>query len=145
MAGNEEHLQDLFAPLGGVSMRRMFGGVGIFKGGLMFALVAGDVLFMKADEATRARFAAEGCGPFTYEGRATVTMPYWEVPLRLFDEPDEFAEWAATAFEVALRTRKVAKPRMAAKAAPGKSAKPAPGRKTGKAPTRGKPATRGKR
>jgi DNA transformation protein len=101
-------LEELFAPLGGVSIRRMFGGLGVFKEGIMFALVADDVLYMKADEAAQPAFEAEGCGQFVYDGMRgrTVTMPYWRLPDRLYDEPDQFRRWAAAAFEVALRTRK---------------------------------------
>jgi DNA transformation protein and related proteins len=53
-----DHLEELFAPVGGVSIKRMFGGLGIFKGGLMFALVADDVLYFKADETTTPAFKA---------------------------------------------------------------------------------------
>jgi DNA transformation protein len=112
-----DHLAELFEPVGGVTIKRMFGGLGVFKGGLMFALVADDVLYFKADEATTPRFTAEGFGQWRYEGRGkSVAMPYWQAPDRLYDEPDDFAEWARVAFEVALRTQK--KPKG------GKSAKP---------------------
>lgn len=102
-----DHLAELFEPVGGVTIKRMFGGLGVFKGGLMFALVADDVLYFKADEATAPRYAAEGFGQWVYEGRGRkVPMPYWQAPERLYDEPDDFAEWARDAFEVALRTQK---------------------------------------
>jgi DNA transformation protein len=64
MAGDfGDLLAELFAPLGRVSLRRMFGGIGISKNAIMFGLVAGDILYLKADETTRLRFEAEGCGP----------------------------------------------------------------------------------
>lgn len=118
-----DHLEELFAPLGGVSIRRMFGGLGIFKGGLMFALVADDVLFFKADEETAPRFAAEGFSQWVYEGGSRkVAMPYWQAPDRLYDEPDDFTDWARAAFEVAVRTQKKPKGgRQAAKKPAGKS------------------------
>ena len=51
MAGGfQELLVELFEPVGGVTFRRMFGGLGIFRQGLMFALVADDTLYLKADE-----------------------------------------------------------------------------------------------
>ena len=102
------HLAELFEPLGSVVFRKMFGGLGIFRDGLMFALVAEDVLYLKVDEATRGAYAAEGCGPFVYAGlRGKATpMPYWRIPERLLEEPDEFVQWARGAFAVALRTRK---------------------------------------
>jgi DNA transformation protein len=101
-------LEELFAPLGGVSLRRMFGGIGVFKEGIMFGLVADDVLYLKADDATTPAYEAEGRGPFVYQGSKgkPAAMPYWQVPDRLLDEPDEFQEWAAAAFDVAVRTAK---------------------------------------
>ena len=90
------------SPVGGVSFRRMFGGAGVFRDGLMFALVLDDVLYLKADERTRPQFEAEGCEPFCYEARGrTVTTSYWRVPERLLEEPEAFAEWAGAAFDVA--------------------------------------------
>ena len=66
----QDHLAELFAPLGNVVFRKMFGGLGIFKDGLMFALVAEDALYMKADDATIPAYAAEGSGPFRICGHA---------------------------------------------------------------------------
>src|ERR1700674_2920835 len=88
----QDHLGELFAPLSNVVFRKMFGGLGIFKDGLMFALVAEDALYMKADDATIPAYAAEGSGPFVYAGMRgkAMPMPYWRVPERLLDEPEEF-------------------------------------------------------
>jgi len=105
MSADREFLEELFEPVGRVGFRRMFGGLGIFRDGLMFALVAGEVLHFKADEAGRATFEAEGCAPFGYDtkdGRRTLTS-YWQVPERLFDEPDEFRAWALRAVDAAIR------------------------------------------
>lgn len=131
-----ELLEDLFAPLGGVSLRRMFGGLGVFKEGLMFALVAADVLYFKGDETTSPKFAAEGFGQWVYPGRdRPVPMPYWQAPDRLFDEPDDFAEWAIAAFDVAKRTQKPKARKKVAATKPAK-AKPKPRQKRKTAPKR---------
>ncbi len=116
MAGLEDLLTELMAPLGGVSIRRMFGGRGIFKDGLMFALLSSrDVFYFKADAETAPAFAAEGCEQWTPEmkGRA-MAMPYWRAPEHLLDEPDEFADWARAAYAAARRME-------AAKASPKKA------------------------
>lgn len=112
MAGLEDLLEELLAPLSGVSIRRMFGGRGVFKDGLMFALLSSrDVFYLKADAETAPAFAAEGCEQWTPEMKGRVmAMPYWRAPERLFDEPDEFAEWARAAYAAARRTE-VAKSR----------------------------------
>jgi DNA transformation protein and related proteins len=102
---------DLLSRWGGVSARRMFGGYGIYRQGLMFALVADDVLYLKVDDANRSAYQKAGMGPFTYDGKnKTVTLPYWEAPSELFDDADAMIEWAKGAFAAALRARKPEKP-----------------------------------
>jgi DNA transformation protein len=103
---NEDQLAELFAPLRGVTIRRMFGGMGIFKDGMMFSLVARDVLYMRADDDFAKRFREQGSRQWSpvMRGREMV-RPYWQVPERLFDEPEEFAEWARQAFAVTKRLR----------------------------------------
>jgi len=105
-AGFIELLKDSMRGLGPVSVRRMFGGAGVYADGVMFGLVADDTLYLKADEATRRAYEAEGLGPFTYEGRGkTVILPYWRVPERLLDDADEMSAWAAAALAVARRAQ----------------------------------------
>jgi DNA transformation protein len=102
-----EFLKEQLAPLGQISVRRMFGGAGIYCDGVMFALLDGSSLYFKADETNRPDFEAEGLGPFTYEtqqGRNTI-MSYWRVPERLFDESDAMLAWARKAFFAALRSK----------------------------------------
>ena len=100
-------VRDQCEPLGSVSVRRMFGGAGIYADGVMFGLVADDVLYLKADDTTEPRFRDEGCGPFTYEPKTgkRVSMSYFRVPERLFDDPEDFALWARDALAVAQGAR----------------------------------------
>lgn len=97
-----ESIEDLFSSFGPVRIKRMFGGLGIFADGLMFALILDDVLHFKADEALAVEFAALGCRPFTYEraGRV-VNLGYWSVPEVALDDPEALAGWARRAFTVA--------------------------------------------
>ena len=107
MAGASEfvaHVVETLAPLGGVSARRMFGGHGIFKDGLMFALVADDLLYLKTDDQNRPTYEAAGLGAFTYVKRGKpMAMSYREAPPEGFDDPDVLRDWAAEAFAAALR------------------------------------------
>ena len=100
-----DHLEELFEPVGGVSIRRMFGGLGIFKHGLMFGLVIDDALHLKADQQTAPRYRDEGSEPWFYKrkNRGGTETSYWAVPERLLDDHDEFREWADAAFAAALR------------------------------------------
>ena len=104
-AENPAHIAELFAVFGAVTVRRMFGGAGIFADGMMFALVDDGVIYLKADKDTIPAFEREGLGPFTYAtktGTRSLTS-YWRIPERLYDDPDELAHWAAQALESARR------------------------------------------
>lgn len=97
-------LEECLAGVGPITVRRMFGGAGVYADGTMFALVADDELYFKADEATRGAFEAEGLGPFVYDARGKpMTMSYWRIPGRLFDDPAEMTAWARSALAVARR------------------------------------------
>ena len=106
--GYKEFVRDLLSGFAPVTIRNMFGGAGIYADGVMFAILVDDTLYLKADDASARAFAAEGKQPFTYtlRGKAPVAMPYWEVPERLLDEPEELVAWARQALEVARATRK---------------------------------------
>ena len=101
-----EFLLDLLNPIGPINIRRMFGGAGIFADGLMFALIADDMLYLKVDGQTQPRFEMEGMAAFSYQTKAgrRGVMSYWTCPDRLFDDPDELHEWAREAIAVAQRT-----------------------------------------
>ena len=104
-AGFLEFLEEQLTGLGPVSIRRMFSGAGVFADGVMFALVADDTLYFKADETTHADFEAEGMSAFTYatKGGRNTLISYWRAPERLFDEPDEMLAWARKAMAAARR------------------------------------------
>ncbi|HJS33182.1 MAG TPA: TfoX/Sxy family protein, partial [Alphaproteobacteria bacterium] len=95
-SGFVEHIIDLMHDLGGVSARRMFGGYGLYRRGVMFALVFDDVLYLKVDQINRPDFIAAGMEPFTYEHTSgkPVEMPYWQAPADLFDDAAAMVEWA---------------------------------------------------
>ncbi|TDR40083.1 DNA transformation protein [Tahibacter aquaticus] len=125
-----DYLQELLSGLGKVSLRRMFGGHGIYYDGLMFALAFEQRLFLKVDAETRAAFAAAGCEAWTYEGKdKTVQMSYWTVPDEAMDSTEAMTPWARRAFAAALRkanAKPSARPKAAKKpASAGKAAKAA--------------------
>ena len=98
-----DHIAELFSVFGPVSVRRMFGGAGVFADGLMIAIVDDGVIYLKAAPDGAAAFEREGCGPFTYatkDGERVLTS-YWRMPERLYDDPDELAAWARRALAVA--------------------------------------------
>jgi DNA transformation protein and related proteins len=94
-------------PLRGVSARRMFGGFGIYKDGVMFALIAHDTLYFKVDDGNRAAYEDAGLPHFTYADKGKpIVMPYREAPPEGFDDRDILCAWAREAYAAALRAKK---------------------------------------
>jgi DNA transformation protein and related proteins len=132
---DRDFLIDLFSDFGPVTIRRMFSGFGISADGINFALALRGGLYFRADEQTIPRFEAEGAKPFSYQTKArTVTVgSYWQLPERLYDDPEDLTGWAraalAAAQRAALRKRPKAKKKPAAKKKAAAEKKPAAKRK----------------
>lgn len=104
------YVVDLMRPFAHVVARPMFGGFGIYLDGLMFALIADERLYFKADALSAPDFVRLGLGPFTYEFKGKVgSLKYYEAPPEAYDEPQHMATWAKRGYECALRQRKPVK------------------------------------
>ena len=110
MASDKSICDDITArltPMGPVTGRRMFGGFGIFMEGLMFGLVADNVLYLKVDDGNRPRYEAAGSQPFTYQGKSKpIQMSYWKVPEDVFDDGASLVEWGTEAHAAARRAKR---------------------------------------
>jgi DNA transformation protein len=107
-----DDLGELFAAFGPVTIRRMFGGLGIYAEDVMFALSYDGAVYLKADDHTIVSFQEHGSTPFTYatkDGKRAI-MSYWRMPDQLYDDTDELARWAREAVAAAHRAGSRAKP-----------------------------------
>ncbi len=107
MAVSDEYksfVMETLEPLGDIRIRAMFGGAGVYYRDLMFGLIASETLHFKADDKNRSAFESEGMGPFVYNPPSgkTISMSFWELPERLYDEPEEMLEWAKAAIDAAV-------------------------------------------
>jgi DNA transformation protein len=103
-----DYVLELMAGWAPVSARRMFGGHGLYREGLMFALIADDQLYFKTDAANAAQFERAGSRPFVYESKErTVQMSYWSAPEGCLESPAEMGEWCQSAYAAALRAHAV--------------------------------------
>lgn len=100
-----EFLREQLAPLGHLSMRRMFGKTGVFCQGVMFAMVTEDTLYVRVDDHNRETFKeAAAYPPLNYAKQgSSIDLSFWRVPERLIDEPDELVTWARAALAAAHR------------------------------------------
>ena len=110
-----EFLREQLAPVGPITMRRMFGKTGVFCDGVMLGMVTDNTLYFRVDDGNREVFKeAEAHPPLNYRKQGEpIDLSFWRVPERLFDEPDEFVEWArialAAAHRVAAKNRRPAR------------------------------------
>jgi DNA transformation protein and related proteins len=100
-----EFLREQLAPLGRITLRRMFGKSGVFCDGVMLGMVTENTLYFRVDEENRETFReAEAFPPLNYAKKGQlIDLAFWRVPERLFDEPDELAAWARAALAAAHR------------------------------------------
>jgi DNA transformation protein len=99
-----EFVLEQLDPVGPITSKRMFGGVGLYAGDLFFALIAGDVLYLKGDAATRAAREKAGAHPFRpYPGRpkGKGKKQYYSVPPAILEDGDALLAWAKEAIAIA--------------------------------------------
>ncbi|MDX2228699.1 MAG: TfoX/Sxy family protein [Leptolyngbyaceae cyanobacterium bins.349] len=89
-----------------VTARAMFGGYGLYTDGVMFALIADDVLYFKVDDSNREDFVAAGMQPFTYEGKdKPIQMSYSQLPPTVWDDAALLTVWLEKAATAAKRAK----------------------------------------
>jgi len=106
--GFRSFVLDQLEELGDVTPRSMFGGVGLYRNGLFFGIIAGDVLYLRVDDETRGQFAAAGSWPFKPYADRPSTMQYYAVPVSVLESAPELARWGRQAVAVASRAPRTA-------------------------------------
>jgi len=110
----DEAIREMFDCVQPITIRHMFGGKGIYRDGVIFALEVGGEILLKADRLTADAFRDAGARQWVYAGKASrgpVAMPYWSIPDAVVDDPGEFKKWARLAYEAGLRARPAPKVR----------------------------------
>ncbi len=110
-----DFLRDQLAGFGPFEVKRMFGGSGLFRNGIMFALIVRDGTFhFRVDDTNRPDYEATGMPPFTFQHKnqsRRAAMPYYVCPPEVMEDADEFSVWAEKAWAAAVAAAKEKKPR----------------------------------
>lgn len=94
------------APLGAVTSKKMFGGVGFFLDGVMFAKLSGDVtLYFRVDDSNRPDYEGSGAEKFHSDSKKK-GMPYYVVPAEIIEDSTQLVQWARKAHGVAVVHKK---------------------------------------
>lgn len=103
-----EYVLELLEPIGPVRTGRFFGGVGISKASLQFAMIMGNSLYFAVDDDTRKKYEQAGMQPFSYmtkKGRVQVRK-YYELPEEILTDAEQLRLWANESIQVAGKTKK---------------------------------------
>ena len=97
-----DYIVDQLSELGPFTHKKMFGGVGFFYEGKMFAAIMEDTFRLKVDDTNKEDFVSRGMGPFQH-GKGS--MPYYEVPVDVLENKKELAIWAKKSAVIALKKK----------------------------------------
>lgn len=90
-----ELVLELFAPLGGLSHRKMMGGLTLYHDGQVFAILdSAASVFLKAKGEFAETMQAAGAQQFS-SGKNV--MGYWTLPDEALDDPETASDWARQA------------------------------------------------
>lgn len=110
-----ENVLEQFVGVQNITTRRMFGGYGIYRSGVMFAVIADDRLYFKVDAENKQDYQTAGSVPFIYDrhdkqgAKKLITMSYWEVPPHILEDRDLLFKWMIKSHEAAIRAKSVEK------------------------------------
>ncbi len=109
MTVSDEFLQYVLEQLGGlgaVTVRRMFGAVGLYHGDRFFALISRDTLYFKTNESNRGDYEARGMDRFRpFADKPQLSMTYYEVPADTIEDAEQCVVWARRSAAIAATPR----------------------------------------
>lgn len=109
MAYSQDYLEFVLEQLetfGDITYKKMFGGVGFYKEGIMFGGLMGGNFHLKVDDETRPEFEAAGMKSFFRNPKSKSKPKYFEVPVEIIEDRDALKIWASKAYEVAKKAKK---------------------------------------
>ncbi len=99
---------DLFLETPNIISKKMFGGYGIYKGGVIFAIIADGELYFKVGESNKADYETRGSSPFTYKmpNGKPFEMSYWKLPEEIMEDREALSEWVEKAVAASKASKK---------------------------------------
>jgi DNA transformation protein len=102
-----EYILDLLSQFGSFTSRAMFGGYGIYKDGIIIAVIVEDELYFKGDKETQEYYESFGSEPFSYDSNGKkVQMSYWKTPIDVLEEEDILRQWIGLAYQASVKTKR---------------------------------------
>jgi DNA transformation protein len=100
-----EYIIEILEPFGNIKARKMFGGYGIYKNMLMFALIADNELYFKADSDTAKYFKSQDLEPFTYQAKGKlIALSYYKISPEIIEDGELLTKYFNMAYSSALNS-----------------------------------------
>jgi DNA transformation protein and related proteins len=101
------HILEIFEQYGDFSSRSMFGGYGLYKNKVIFAIIADDELYFKVDDSNQQQYIDYHCEPFSYEKNGkSYKMSYWKLPVEILEDEELLALWIDQSYQISLKKKK---------------------------------------
>jgi len=97
-------LLDQLSGIDEVTHKKMFGGVGFFKEGKMFAAIMDGKFSLKVNDTNRADFEERGMNQ-AIENKKGKGMQYYVVPVEVMEDKTLLKEWAQKSVNIALKKK----------------------------------------
>src|SRR5471030_1236570 len=99
--------QKLFAPLGNIQSRSQFGGYSLSANGIMFALISGGELYLRATPKNEIQFRRQGMESLIYHKRGIpISLRYFKVGIHIWKAPDKLLILAKSSLQGMLNDKK---------------------------------------
>ena len=100
-------MDEILSGISGIHSRPMFGGWGIYKEGVFFALIADGQLYFKADASNKKDFEELGSELFIYEAKGkSISLSYWLLPEEIMTDKQKIAEWVDKSVMASIKSKK---------------------------------------
>ncbi len=97
----KDYVLDLFTDFGDISIKSMFGGWGLYKDYIIFAIIIDGELYFKVDNSNRKDYEDYGSRSFEYtrEGKQ-VALSYWLLPEEIMENKERLYDWAQVSIDL---------------------------------------------
>jgi len=101
------YILEILEQHGDFTSRSMFGGYGIYKNKVIFAIIADDELYFKVDHSNQQQYIDHYSKPFVYEKNGkSYSMSYWKLPVEILEDENQLPIWIDQSYQISFNKKK---------------------------------------
>jgi DNA transformation protein len=101
-----EYIIEVLESVGKVTTRKMFGGYGLYKNSIIFAIISENELYFKADSKASEYFKSQGLEPFSYRSRGKIiNLSYYKIPPEIIEDLELLTKYFNLAYRSGLNAK----------------------------------------